>query len=267
MHVITGLPRSGSTLLCNILNQNPKFWATSTSILSQLCGMLVNNWSNSIEVKSDLALDREATEQRLRLSLKGFCDIWHQRNDGREVIFDKSRNWLQYLLMLREFYPNSKVLVMVRDPRNVFSSIEKQHRKTPLLNSVQNPNVKTIVNHADQLFSANGLIGNPICGVEDVIHRKIDVKWIKYEQLVKSPNKVLKEIYQYLEEEPFQHDFDNIENTATDPDAYYNFKFPHKGEGKIRPTPSNEWRLYMPDELANQIIRQFPLYSSFFNYQ
>ena len=31
LHLIAGLPRSGSTLLCNLLNMNSKFHATPTS--------------------------------------------------------------------------------------------------------------------------------------------------------------------------------------------------------------------------------------------
>jgi sulfotransferase len=88
MNVICGLPRSGSTLLCNILNQNPKFWASSTSTLPQLLGTSINVWSNSLEMKGELVTDREGTEKKLHRSLKAFCDAWHERSDGRTVIFE-----------------------------------------------------------------------------------------------------------------------------------------------------------------------------------
>jgi sulfotransferase len=266
MHVITGLPRSGSTLLCNILNQNPKFWATSTSILPQLCSGVVNMWSNSVEIKSDMGREKDATEQRLRGSLRAFCDTWHRRDDGRAIIFDKSRGWSHNLILLRELYPDAKVLVTVRDLKNVFSSVEKQHRKTPLLNEATGPLEKTIFDRADKMFSPQGLIGSPITGVEDILRRKLNVYWVKFDQLSKFPVEVMREIYGYLEEPQFTHDFENIINTSTDPDSLYNFKFPHKGEGKVQPSDPHEWKNFMSDELAQLISGRFPLFNSHFGY-
>ena len=60
INVICGLPRSGSTLLCNILNQNPDFHASSTSPLAQTLGALSQFLSTSPEVKSDLYNDRKS---------------------------------------------------------------------------------------------------------------------------------------------------------------------------------------------------------------
>jgi len=117
------------------------------------------------------------------------------------------------------------------------------------------------------MFSPQGLIGTPIAGVEDIIRRKLDVHWVKFDQLSKFPIEVMREIYNYLEEPPFNHDFENVVNTSTDPDALYNFKFPHKGEGKVAPPDPNEWKNFMSDELAQLISSKFPLFNSHFGYQ
>jgi len=267
MHVITGLPRSGSTLLCNILNQNPKFWATSTSILPQMVNNLVSQWSTSLEAKNLLATDREGTEDRILRSLRSFCNAWHKRTDGREVIFDKSRGWAHSVMHLRAIYPKAKVLVTVRDPRNVFSSVEKQHQKTPLFDDSKNVLDKTILKRADKMFSPNGLIGTPIAGVEDLLRRKYGVFFIKYEQLVRFPLEVMKEIYQYLEEPLFIHDFSDVKNTAIDPDAFYNFKFPHKGSGEVKPGNPEEWKKYVSPDLAKTIVDRYPFYCAQFKYK
>src|ERR1700710_2714013 len=42
LHLISGLPRSGSTLLCAILRQNPRFNAAMTSPVAMLWGALHN---------------------------------------------------------------------------------------------------------------------------------------------------------------------------------------------------------------------------------
>jgi len=45
IHFISGLPRSGSTLLTNILLQNPQFQTTATSSLLDFLLQVRDNWS------------------------------------------------------------------------------------------------------------------------------------------------------------------------------------------------------------------------------
>ena len=45
IHFIGGLPRSGSTLLTNILLQNPKFQTTATSSLLEFLLQVRDNWN------------------------------------------------------------------------------------------------------------------------------------------------------------------------------------------------------------------------------
>ena len=40
LHLISGLPRSGSTLLCALLRQNPRYTAAMTSPVAMLCGAM-----------------------------------------------------------------------------------------------------------------------------------------------------------------------------------------------------------------------------------
>lgn len=210
--------------------------------------------------------DRQGTEDRLRRTLRAMCEAWHHRADNK-VVFDKSRGWNHSLAALRQAFPESKALVMVRDPRNVFASIEKQHLKNPLLDEFKTPNDKSIMSRADKMLSPNGLVGICITGVEDIIRRKLPVMFIKYEQLCRFPVEVFKEIYTYLDVSPFEHDFENVVNTATDPDGFYNYKYPHEGSGKVVPTDENAWRHYFGEELANLIISRYPLYANAFAYK
>jgi sulfotransferase len=49
---VSGLPRSGSTLLENLLAQNPRFHATATSGIMDVMFATRNNWSNMIEFQA-----------------------------------------------------------------------------------------------------------------------------------------------------------------------------------------------------------------------
>ena len=92
-HTIGGLPRSGSTLLCNLLNQNPGFYASSTSVLPQTLTAMKNGWSNSPEIKSDLADSREEIETRLSNCMRAVVHTWYADKLENGVAFDKSRAW------------------------------------------------------------------------------------------------------------------------------------------------------------------------------
>ena len=267
MNVVTGLPRSGSTLMCNILNQNPRFHATSTSVLPFMVNSIISVWSNSPEVKNLLNTKKEETEDRMQRSLSSFVENWHRR-ENKEVIFDKSRGWNSNEAALHELFPESKMIVMVRDLRNVFASIEKQNRKNPLVSEGIEPTDKAIFNRADVMFGPQGLVGGPLVGIEDLIRRKPDgVIYVTYEYFAKNPAMVMERIYSELNEEGFRHDFDNVENTANDPDGFYLNKYPHKGEGKVEPCDQEEWKKYVSDDIANLIMEKFGFYNQFFGYK
>lgn len=268
LHVISGLPRSGSTLLCNVLNQNPRFFASSTSFLLPIVNSIITAWSNSVEIKNLLDKEKDKTEDRMDSSLKSFIETWYEV-ENKEVVFDKSRGWVLNHLLLRKIFPDSKFIVMIRDLRNVFASIEKQYLKNPLLEEAVTPTGKTIFHRADHLFSSESVIGSPIVGIEDIIRRKVNrnILFVIYEKFSTDPEAVMKKIYNFIGEDYFSHDFDNVVNTAIDPDAYYLYKYPHKGEKKILPCNVDEWKSFFLEELANTIMGRFPLYNSFFGYK
>jgi len=267
LHVIAGLPRAGSTLLCNVLNQNPRFWSTSTSAMPGMLGTISNFWSNSIEVKNLLEKEKDKTDLRMLNSMRSFVNEWHRRDDGKEVIFDKSRGWAHYFLLIQKLFPDAKIIVPVRDLRGIFASIEKQHRKNPILDLAADGVAKGIYQRADQMFGVQGMIGHCIEGVYDLMRRKPKgVIYLGYETFSESPGVVMDRIYDELGEEKFKHDFDNVVNTAIDCDGHYLNKYPHKGEGKIEPCNREEWKDYISPDLAQTIMSKFVDYNQLFGY-
>lgn len=267
MHVITGLPRAGSTLFCNILNQNPAFRASSTSPLTLMVANLISTWSTQVEVKSDLQRDRKATEARLARVIRAVCNEYHDNGDGKKVIFDKSRAWMHHLPALRQAFPKCKAIVLVRDLRDVFASIEKQHLKNPILDEAATPAGKTQYGRADHLFSPGELVGGPLRGIKDLMDRKQDTFVIKFEDLAAHPEDVLKAVYAHLDIKYYdKHKFKAVKNTSTDPDGMYLFKYPHVGNGDVKP-PKGSWRDHIAPDVAVQIVSQFPWFYQAFEYE
>lgn len=264
-NVISGLPRSGSTLLCNILNQNPDFYAGSTSPLPELIGSFTKTASTCSEIVSALTNDTEQTTKKLQKMISSMIFEWYSDKD--KIVFDKSRGWSFNSLLLQNMFQNIKIIVTVRDLRSIFGSIEKQHRKNPIFDLAQNPNQKTIHNRADAMLSPEGVIGQCVIGIEDVLARTPQNVFImQYEAFTLDPSTKMRELYQFLEIEYYDHTFEDIKGTAEDVDALYLNKFPHEGIGTIKPTNRNEWQQYVPNDLAQLIGQRYPSYNQRFGY-
>ena len=263
IHTIAGLPRSGSTLLCNVLNQNPRFWATTTSPLPTMFTAIGGAASRSIEYKELINREQDKYEKLLIDSMKAFVEAWCGGFE-KEVVFDKSRAWSSHALSLGKIFPGTKTIVVVRDLRNVFASVEKQHLKNPILNDRGNH----IAERVDGMFSPQGLIGACIKGVEDLILRNVQSAYfVKYENLSANPKMTMQNIYTEIGEPYYEHDFDNVECTAEDPDGHYLNKFPHVGAGKIEPSDPDEYKKYIPENMAENIMNSFQDFNMYFGYK
>jgi hypothetical protein len=165
------------------------------------------------------------------------------------------------------------LFVCVRDLRSIFASVEKQHAKNPIIDEANNPAELTAYNRADRMFSPNGMLGQQIMGIEDLIRRNLRnqdgkpfVYPVQYETFAQSPQLVLDRIYSVTEEEPFEHDFENVENVATDVDGLYGNKFPHIGAGKVEPS-TDDWKEHVPGDIAQLVMSKFQGYNRAFGYQ
>ena len=128
IHFVSGLPRAGSTLLMNILAQNPRVHSTATSGLHEI-GYIARQFSVTEEFKT--IPNPQDGETLFYDYVKGGCENAFNRLTDRPVVVDKCRSWVGHLDMLFAVWPNAKVLVPVRDMRGILSSFEKKWRKHP----------------------------------------------------------------------------------------------------------------------------------------
>lgn len=263
-HAIGGLPRSGSTLLCNILAQNPRFHASSTNCVAQTIAGVAAFLSAQDALKSALAHDQDGTERRVVATLRGIIEGWYAETT-EPVVIDKSRAWNHNALVLKQLYPDAKLIVLVRDLRSVFASIEKQDRENPSL--ILNAGTRTMERKAAAMFARNaGMIGAPVCGIEDILRRDPgNIVLIKYESLVAHPRVVLRNLYDSLGEEWFDHDLDNVKPLSTEQDWRWLHKYPHEGSGKVEPR-NDKWSDWIAPDIATGIMKSFAAYNGAFGY-
>ena len=81
IHFISGLPRSGSTLLAAILRQNPRFQAGMTSPVGSLVSRMLEGMAEDQEYSVLIS-----PQQKRELILSVFSAYYHQQIDNGQVI-------------------------------------------------------------------------------------------------------------------------------------------------------------------------------------
>ena len=121
VHFISGLPRSGSTLLTNILLQNPKFQTTATSSLLDFLLQVRDNW-NKLEGHTTYP-DGQNKWNVIRSILQNY------HNTSRPVIFDKNRGWSTHVEFIEKVTgEKAKIIACVRNLEDICTSFEKLFR-------------------------------------------------------------------------------------------------------------------------------------------
>ncbi len=208
IHFISGLPRSGSTLLSALLRQNPRFHASMTSPMSSLFFTLQREMSQGTEY--GMFLDNE---QRARILTATF-DAYYHRIHPTQVVFDTSRQWTTKLPALTTLFPQSKMICCVRNVAWVLDSIESLVRRN-FLETSKIFNFEpggTIYTRVEGLASNTGMVGFSLHALrEAVFSAQADRLFLlRYESLTADPLGVLDQIYEFLGEKPFAHDRDHI---------------------------------------------------------
>jgi len=221
----SSLPRSGSTLFQNIMNQNPDFYVTPTSGVLELLFGARANFSSSPEFKA----------QDSQLMAKGFISFCQKGLYGfydgitdKKYVLDKSRGWGVYKPFLNSIIPNSKVICLVRDLRSVVLSYENIYRKNQALkhDPVRDDSTArgtTVHKRVDEWMNPTNTIGRAVERLFEMTRQGIDseVLFVKYEDLCLNPDNEMKRIYEYLELDYFQHDWNNIEQFTKEDDSIY----------------------------------------------
>lgn len=258
-NVITGMPRSGSTLLCNLLNQRKDTYAGSTS---PLAAGIVGAYEGMTKHPSFISCaihDREAAERALRGALEGAIRGWLP--SGHDFIFDKGRGWNHHTTLLRMLFPRARPLVTVRDLRGILGSIEKQHLQTMQFGTL---GPYSLQQRLEVQLSGDGVVGRCLSGIEDMIDRRQDVIFVRFEELSAQPLTVLRNIEDALGMPPHDYDIENVKNVAEDVDGFYQYKYPHGRDGAVIPIDPSGWRAHLPESLAREVSQEFDWYQERF---
>jgi sulfotransferase len=259
---LSGLPRSGSTLLCNLLDRHSEISSTPSSPLCGLINNLRKTWSDDPFLLAQLDSNFDVVYKRLKRSIKAFMEEWSSDTNS-PITIDKNRGWCNASPMLQHLYPNFKMIICLRDLRDIFSSIEKRHRETLLLDFPDHTDHHIVDNRASSLFNDNGVVGAPLkalYNLGDIPNIMRHIYFWKFEDFLKEPQKSMDELFAWIGVSSKKIDFNNIEQTTTqEADSYYRFKYMHKIKPNLEQPETLEDRKISP-RILKSIVTKFPWY-------
>lgn len=222
---IAGLPRSGSTLLSALLNQNPKFYSgPSSPVLSSM--YIMEEHLKNDELFNAFPKPNQASELISSIPFHYYSDI------KQPIIFDKNRAWPAKINYI-EGYINqkAKIICPVRDIDEILTSFILMLRRNPYregqerINFIDEQLVKLNIpitddNRCEQVAGPDGILGQSLSAIMKAFEDGYsdNLHFVEYKKLVSNPEETLKKIYNFIEEEYFIHKFTDIKKPYKEKD-------------------------------------------------
>lgn len=212
IHFLSGMQRSGSTLLACILNQHPEIHATATSPLLDVLQ------SASIQLEECLGqytFNYASISKNLTTSI---IESFH-KDIQKPIVIDKHRGWPSAVKQLINEYNSPKILCTNRSVPEVITSFIELIKNNNTLDNLTDKTLRSkgmplsINNRADYLF--NDFVNAPRTVILGALESYRDcIHIVEYNDLVSNPQDTMNKVYQFLEIESFNHNFNDIKNTC-----------------------------------------------------
>lgn len=255
---MAGLPRSGSTLLSSILNQNPRFHSgPSSPVLGAMYAVEQNFLGN--ELYYGYPKPDQVREIIGSIPHHFYSDV------EKPVVFDKNRAWTARAPYIEGYIgQQAKILVPVRRVDEILTSILTMVHRNPFQEGQQRVNfvdeqlIKTNTpindyNRCMYLLNDGGIVFESLNAIKMGFQQNMRDKmhFIDYNDLVDNPEKTMEDIYDFLGEDYYEHDFDSISNIHREDDLNtYGLSDMHHVRSKVKktsPPPSS----ILPEEILD----------------
>ena len=229
---VTGLPRAGSTLLCQLLAMHPEIDCEGLS--SPLCNALLamrRIVSDDQFMLSQLDGTFETSYGKFQSAMTGFLRGWTQ-GAGKRMVVDKNRAWLHCIELLLHLAPEARLLVCVRELGQIYGSIEAQHQHTILLDFIDHLADYDRFGRADVLFAKDKAIGAPLVSLHAVpdLPRAVRERlyFVRFEDMMAQPAACMASIFAWLGLPPVTLDFNQLPVLGIESDSHYHMKYRHR---------------------------------------
>jgi sulfotransferase len=218
-YYLSGMHRTGNTVLSALLNQNPNVYSSPLSPVVQYMWVLQNcfyTMENDIRLK-----DKSGQERVMKSLLPSFYE-----NVNKPIIFDRHKQWATppNIEMLRNYIdPNPKIIFTVRPLLEIILSyINAMSESLDYLMAkdgwIIKPYLSELDNKCDYLMRPDGVIYPHFYSLISIHDEKNknNIHLVEYDNLVNSPQETMNKIYDFIGIDHFNHNFNNIKKLETE---------------------------------------------------
>jgi len=249
-HFMAGLPRSGSTLLKSILDQNPNLHANPVSPVMELM-----YYTEEYLSRSEQYLGYPKPKNAHKMISSFIENYYFEREEN--IIIDHCRAWPNNIERIKTYInPNPKIICPVRDVLEILASfITIVHRNSDQVSFIDQHLIEKGVtvdddNRCHYLMHGDGIVDQSLWSLAQAFIKN-DTKHlllVEYNDLVNTPEETMKRIYDFLEIDYYAHDFNNVENKHRENDDQWYLKDMHHVRKKVQKTSKK------PEEVLSSLV-------------
>ena len=243
-YFMAGLPRSGSTVLSAILNQNPRFYSGPSSPVLSTMYTVENHLANN-----ELFTGYPKPEQAKNI-ISSIIDQFYDDVE-KPVVIDKNRAWTVRVPYIEGYIGQlAKIICPVRDIDEILTSMIMMIRRNPYkegqerINFIDEQLVKLNIplsddNRCEYIAGPQGILGQSLDAIQEGFKQGFSdrIHFVEYKNLVNNPGGTLKSLYEFLDEEYYEHTFDDLENQNQEQDLKtYGLADMHQVHSKLEST-------------------------------
>jgi hypothetical protein len=192
-YFLSGMPRSGNTLLGSIINQNPNLNLTANTIVSDIVYQL------SL-LKGGEIYQNFPDENSLNNVIKNVFNNYYQNWKAKFIIERGVWGTPVNLPLIKSIIKKPKFIILYRPVLECLASFIKIEKPID------------VEKRCKYLMEGYGMIDKSLLSIKNIIKEKENHIIINYSDLVKNPSNEVNKIYKFLNIDNFNHTFKNLDD-------------------------------------------------------
>jgi hypothetical protein len=241
----------------NILQQNPYIFTTSTDPFPQILNDQILIKARYSEAFQAMACDQ--ADSAVHGMAIGATHGWYGGLTNKPIVISKARHWTS----LHHLFPDSKIIVTIRDLRDIVESFDRVNSRIKALHTFSNDNTlyasmteeEKLHYHFKESNALSSTLRHEIPKYLELFKiNNARVKFVRYEDVLRDPGYMLSRIYSFLGLDSFNHDLNNINQSEMfeHDNAYFREKTDHRTQPKL-----TAWRdpvRVLSDKFHQQVV-------------
>lgn len=209
--MLSGLPRSGSQVLCSMLNQHSKIYASTTSPVADLVSLVGEHWPTISQAV--VYPHPEQYGNIIKSVIQGAYE-----HESKPIIIDKNRLWPRFVPWTRAaFKQRVKIICTVRSIPDIMASyvllIEKNKPKITFIDQDLMDSGQIVNNKNRCKLLLDKYIGHPYTSLRMGYNNpEADLLFVEYSDIVGNSQTTMDRICDFIEVDRYTIDTANLQS-------------------------------------------------------